>query len=162
MRPIAQILRISTLKVAPWRFPNFSADRNNHVVNVIFLLTFSQAYSVFEAGGGAATFGVMRRGLRDVLHLGNASAEAKAARSVHLGKAAPAGPSKTSLASCRPHRSSHAFKTKICGRRSKLLSPNPSSMSLNFRMRLPVRSVQYRAAVEDFNQKIVRHVDVAV
>ena len=78
LRPLAQILRISTLKVAPWRFPNFSADRNNHVVNVIFLRTFSQAYSVFEAGGGAATFGVMRRGLRDVLHLGNTSAE-------HLG-----------------------------------------------------------------------------
>ena len=45
LRPLAQILRISTLKVAPWRFHNFSADRNNHVVNVIFLLTFSQAYS---------------------------------------------------------------------------------------------------------------------
>ena len=54
--------------------------------------------------------GVVRRGSRDSLYLGNASAEAKAAHPVHLGKAAPAGPSKTSLASCRPHRSSLAFK----------------------------------------------------
>ena len=53
---------------------------------------------------------MVRRGWRDMLHLGNASAEAKATRSVHLGRAAPAGPSKTSLASCRPHRSCLAFK----------------------------------------------------
>ena len=39
---------------------------------------------------------MVRRGWRDSLHLGNASAEAKAVHSVHLGKAAPAGPSKTS------------------------------------------------------------------
>jgi hypothetical protein len=39
---------------------------------------------------------MVRRGSRNSLYLGNDSAEAKVARSVHLGKAAPAGPSKTS------------------------------------------------------------------
>jgi hypothetical protein len=39
---------------------------------------------------------MVRRGWRNMLHLGNASAEAKVARSVHLEKAAPAGPSKMS------------------------------------------------------------------
>ena len=40
--------------------------------------------------------GVVRRGSRDSLYLSLVSAEAKAARSVHLGKAAPAGSSKMS------------------------------------------------------------------
>ena len=49
-----------------------------------------------RVGRRRGDFSMVRRGSRDSLHLGNASAEAKATRSVHLGKAAPAGPSKTS------------------------------------------------------------------
>ena len=49
-----------------------------------------------RGGRRRGDFSMVRRGSRDMLHLSNASAEAKAARSVHLGKAAPAGPSKTS------------------------------------------------------------------
>ncbi|MBO7206265.1 MAG: hypothetical protein J6W10_01485, partial [Kiritimatiellae bacterium] len=58
---------------------------------------------------------VVRRGSRDLLYIGEVSAEAKAVYSVHLGKAVPSGPSKTS------ERAQSAQKRKQ--RRKKLRKP---------------------------------------
>ena len=44
-----------------------------------------------RVGGRRGDFSMVRRGWRDSLHLGDASAEAKVERFVHLGNAAPSG-----------------------------------------------------------------------
>ena len=64
-------------------------------------LVFSRfsAWVGLRGSCGAQAKGRVRRGSRDLLYLGEVSAEAKAAYSVYLGEAVPSGPSKTSLAS---------------------------------------------------------------
>ena len=62
-------------------------------------------------GAGAATFRWCGYDWRDLLYLGEVSAEAKAAYLVHLWYVVSAGPSKTSLASAeRPRAASIALR----------------------------------------------------